>query len=565
MHAVPHARIRGPQASDDEAELTTNLFFGSGEGDHALEVIHGAWPDDLEGFAFIIGPNKHRPADHWFAGDGLVCRIALTRNGQGRIEVKTRAIGSPARALRRLAPWLFRRIGGMLEVSPLGFTNYGNTNLQPLGDRLFVGYDAGRPLELCPVTLEVVGGVGRIDDFVPSLPGLIDPLIVVAAHPGVDHVEHTLYFVNYIAQPKAAAQARLLRVDPNGRVERFELEPLGKFDTIHDVKVTEHHVVFSDLAFVQGRGKNGARRPNQAHTCVWIVRKKDLVAGRRVPVKKVLIDLPTGHLSVAYRSEREDELTVFLQHSPATDLPLALGPDDVRFLDPTRGYDPGHYGLASLGAQPAVLGRYRIDVERGEVLERTVAFTRDGVWGATLATGNEELDSSRDRPKNLFWSGAGLDPRMLSRRYVELYRDHAALVVPFAELLEMRAPPALQRFDLTEMRVADVAFFAPGSLPLPPTFVPRKNPQHDLDGYVLVLVHRDGDKTLELFDAAHLTEGPIAVVSAKGFCPPLLLHSCFMRSLSPQAKRSTSELRSRLAAQRTWLRHVAMSIARARK
>jgi hypothetical protein len=212
-----------------------------------------------------------------------------------------------------------------------------------------------------------------------------------------------------------------------------------------------------------------------------------------------------------------------------------------------------------------VLGRYRIDVARGEVLEQAVAFIRDGVWSATLATGNEELDSSRDRPKNLFWSGAGLDPRMLSQRYVERYRDHPALVVPFAELLEMQAPPALQRFDLSEMRVADVAFFAKGSLPQPPTFVPRKNPQHDLDGYVLVLVHRDGDKTLELFDATRLAQGPIAVASGRSFCPPLLLHSCFMRSLRPQAKRSTIELKSRLSAQHAWLRHVALSIARARR
>lgn len=49
------------------------------------------------------------------------------------------------------------------------------------------------------------------------------------------------------------------------------------------------------------------------------------------------------------------------------------------------------------------------------------------------------------------------------------------------------------------------------------------------DGYVIVMVHCDGDKELQIFDAHNLKAGPLArAESATEFCPPLLLHSTWM-------------------------------------
>ena len=48
------------------------------------------------------------------------------------------------------------------------------------------------------------------------------------------------------------------------------------------------------------------------------------------------------------------------------------------------------------------------------------------------------------------------------------------------------------------------------------------------DGYVVVLVHRDGDKEVQVFDAHDLGRGPLARATAPGFNPNLLLHSCWM-------------------------------------
>ena len=45
--------------------------------------------------------------------------------------------------------------------SPFGHTNAANTAPLPWGDRLFMTWDAGRPVEIDPVTFDFLGEVGR--------------------------------------------------------------------------------------------------------------------------------------------------------------------------------------------------------------------------------------------------------------------------------------------------------------------------------------------------------------------------------------------------------------------
>ena len=78
------------------------------------------------------------------------------------------------------------------------------------------------------------------------------------------------------------------------------------------------------------------------------------------------------------------------------------------------------------------------------------------------------------------------------------------------------------------MKVAEVWSYEDGAFPSPPTFVPRSGSDHPDDGYLVVVVHRDGDKEVQLFDAQHLEAGPLARATAPGFHPGLLLHSTWM-------------------------------------
>ena len=80
-------------------------------------------------------------------------------------------------------------------------------------------------------------------------------------------------------------------------------------------------------------------------------------------------------------------------------------------------------------------------------------------------------------------------------------------LVPPAELPSEVVPAALARFDLDAMKVAEVWTYDEGAFPSPPQFVPRRDAAGPDDGYVVVMVHQDGDKEIQVFDAA----GPISI------------------------------------------------------
>ncbi len=136
------------------AQLTRNLFYGSGTGEHWLSPIAGEWPQDIEGAAFVIGPDKREPGGHWLAHHGFIYRIDCTARENGKVHVLARRVETPLNRLRAVVPWLFGKMSA-LEFSPFGITNLANTNLQILNNRMFVGYDIGRPVEINPESLSL--------------------------------------------------------------------------------------------------------------------------------------------------------------------------------------------------------------------------------------------------------------------------------------------------------------------------------------------------------------------------------------------------------------------------
>ncbi len=521
------------------ATLTTNLFRGTGETDHRLSVVEGTWPQDLSGALVIVGPDKRRPGGHWFGEPGLLCRIDLTPDAYGRLPVRQRLIQTPLMKLRRRVPWLFARVA-FAEVSPFGVTNLANTNVEWIDDRLFVGYDAGRPIEVDPVTLTHLTPVGSNGEWFQAMPGLYEPMVSVAAHPAAAHDEGALYFVNYtpVPAPDGATQIYLARWGLDGALQRWPLSGVAPFDTVHDVKCTRDHVVFSDLPFAVGPEAVGVGKrtePNADVTHLTIVAKADLRAtppGRRVPVRSVEIPLPTGHLSV---DDLDDDgvITVYLEHIPLADLMVMLtsgaevhGQGEPVPLD--------YEGLVAVGVQPGAVGRYRVRVDTGEVVESALAWD-DRFWGPLIATRDRSTPTARARSRQLWFSGVGFDPALVSEEWWGLYGQAGlnSLVDP-ADLPTDAVPASLARFDLDAMKVAEVWPFTDGAFASPPQFVPRRpadgsTPDPD-DGYVVVLVHRNGDKEVQVFDASSIEAGPLARATAPGFNPPLLLHGCWVPS-----------------------------------
>jgi all-trans-8'-apo-beta-carotenal 15,15'-oxygenase len=509
--------------------LTKNLFHGTSERRFELEVA-GRWPDDIDGWLFNVGPDRQAPGGHWFIGQGLLCRVACKPDAAGRIGVDLRRIETPLDRLRSAEPNLFRS-NGVQEVSPFGFSNFANTNVQSLGGRLFLGYDVGRPIEVDPETLEFVTPVGANDEWLQTLRAPIEPMIAVAAHPGADWDEQTLFFANYELIPLSERRGlRICRWDLESGVEHWLLEGAGSFDSIHDIKVTRNFVVMMDLPFVVepfGPAPGGGRRPVGDVTNVWIIRKDDLhshAPGTAVPYRTLQIPLMGGHMAVDYEDDGR-ELVLHLSHHPLTDLVLAIEPGDV-----THGTDrrigPDYEGLIPAGNQPSGIGRYVIDVAAGELLDSRVAVDVERFWGGALFTQNHATQASRAHPGNLWISGVGHDPELVSERWWQTYSEqHENVFVAARDFPRSAIPGALARFDLAETQLAELYAYPDGAFPHPPTFVPRRGCSHDADGYVVVFVHRDGDKAVDVFDAADIAAGPIATATAPGFNPPLLLHS----------------------------------------
>ena len=512
------------------ASITSNLFWGQGERDHRLDVIDGHWPNDMVGSVFVVGPDKRRPGGHWFAEQGLLEKIHLVPDRHGRVVVEHRRVTTPLSRIRRRFPWLFKMLVFM-EVSPFGISNLANTNVQPIEDRLFIGYDAGRPIEVDPETMEYLTPVGGNDEWFQSSPGLLEPGISVAAHPAADHEDGRLYFVNYSPLP-VGKQTYVVEWDLEGLLRKWRVEGMGDFDSIHDIKVTRDHLVFTDLPFVIEPGTFAGRpqtRPNRDETTLWIVAKADLAATPpegTVRCRELRIPMPTGHLSVDY-DEPDGQIRVFLEHVPISDLMIMIDRDETSHF--TGEVIDGNYeGLVTLSVQPGCVGKYLIDAATGTITAREIAWD-ERFWGAVLATKDESSSRARARQGQLWYSSIGYDPAIVPETWWRLYADAGLhhLVDPH-EIPTSPIPAALARFDRESMKVAELFGFEHGAFPHPPTFVPRRGRVDPDDGYVLCVVHRDGPKEIWVFDAQHIEAGPLARAGSGDFNPPLLLHSCWM-------------------------------------
>jgi len=514
---------------DGMPQLTRNLFYGQGEGEIELSV-EGRWPTDLDGSVFIVGPDRTEPGGHWFCGQGLLSRIRCKPENSGRIRVDNRRVETPLSRIREALPHLFR-VQGVQETSPFGFSNFANTNVQSLGDRLFIGYDAGRPIEVDPETLETLTPIGANSEWLQTLPAPVEPLIAVAAHPGSAWDENALYFANYELIPLSPKrEMRVCRFGLEGKVEHWVLEGVGPFDSIHDVKTTRDYLVITDLPFVTepfGPDPNRGRRPVGSSTQVWIVSKRDLqrlAPGSSVPYRSLRIPMMSGHMALDYEN-LGSEITLHLSHHPLADLPFAIEPGD-RCMGTGEEFDAAYEGLAPIGQQPMGMGRYVIDAEEGELRDSRIAVDVERFWGGALFTQNLSNGSSRDHVQNVWVSSLGFDPELISERWWRTYSEqHENVFVAPRDFPRDPVPAALARFDTEKTELCDLFTFSDGTFAHPPTFVPRIDARDDTDGYVVVPVHRDGDKELQIFDARRLADGPLARATAPGFNPPLLLHS----------------------------------------
>jgi hypothetical protein len=172
-----------------------------------LDRIDGAIPNDLSGHLFVVSPaGTFRPDDiaqrtTLMVGDGLVSRFDLSPSG---ISVTSKLMRTHDFVADEITSAddsleLFRFVSaGLVRLGLLGTRDFANTAFVPMKDRMLVTYDAGRPMEIDPSSLDLLGPVGGRHEWRPeALPEAAFPIVLSPAHPAFDRRRGELFTVNY--------------------------------------------------------------------------------------------------------------------------------------------------------------------------------------------------------------------------------------------------------------------------------------------------------------------------------------------------------------------------------
>ncbi|WP_375400503.1 carotenoid oxygenase family protein [uncultured Amnibacterium sp.] len=262
------------------APMTELLAGGAYDPVQAEETITalrvtGTIPEYLDGRYVRNGPNPIGPVDaatfHYFMGDGMVHGVRLRggraewyRNRWVRSTDSAKALGEPAPASSGVSvaanTTVIQHAGATLALVEAGGSAYALTD-----------------------ELETVG----VWNFQGTLPG------GYTAHPKLDRATGELHAISYRFDRPGRVQYSV--VDPRGRARRVVDVPVHGSPMVHDMGLTQGHVVVLDLPieFDLGRAMRAVGVPPR------IIGPATRVASRmigRVPMNGRLADLAASRL-----------------------------------------------------------------------------------------------------------------------------------------------------------------------------------------------------------------------------------------------------------------------------
>jgi len=498
-----------------------------------LALVRGSWPADCGGELVISAPHPDTfGGPHAFFGDGMTWRISLEPGTfgapPGKFALRQRRIDSPSARLRGKRPELFRST--MLGVhSPFGLSNAANTAPLPWGDRLFMTWDVGRPVEIDPVSLRFLGEVGRRSEWEATelfrTPLL--PMIPSTAHPVIDPDRDVMWSVN-----THLGRLFVVRWDGTGPVQRWPIAGARIPQSVHTVTQTRDWLVVADCAYkVEPQVYFGKERTVPANDGgpVHLIRKDELEAtppGEEVPCRVFALAPEMNHYYAHY--DDRDGITVLFEHTENADIAMTQGPGDVDALG--RPCDPALRGLYGMPMSPDRTCLVQFDPESGK--QRHVAELRDPslLW-------NRQLNA-------MDWSKAGLERRTRHHMVYQGFRPEAitqTMLHVYRERVDRSLWPAgetpalVVSVDANDLHVTSVARLGDEDFPTSPIFVPRGADAEPggHDGYVVVPVLSDAGFRIECYDAADVGKGSLATLACGSATLPFLLHSAWLPRVQP--------------------------------
>ncbi len=525
---------------------TPQCLTTSQHHDFDLDVTSGTWPADIGGSVLFSAPMISGAVPYGIFDFGCAIRLSLEPGtygaAPGRLAWRVSPIESPSKRLhdRAAASFSPSPVG---YQSPFGAPNSSNTAPLPWGNRLFTTWDAGRPVELHPHTLKYVAEVGSIESWAPPamFGDTVLPFVLSSAHPVVDPDRNGLWTTKLdpvIADTFSMAPSVVWWDPQSCDVKVWPLADIVFQGSTHTVSQTRDWLILCDSGnFRTDMGEMfGGERTVTVGTDapVWLLRKDELLAQPSgSPVHPVCFRVapPNGHFYARY--DDSEGITCVWEGMDLMDLGLYVRADDLDVLG--RPVDPTSVGLYNMSMAPETLMEVSFDPDTATVHERAT-FKTDWSFNLQLSA----MDWSTEglsAPTLHHVDFQGCRPGRVVQRAARLYEDR----IDVAQLQE-ETPGRLVSFRRGGLEVASSWEYPDtNELITSPTFVPRNvgaDPTASSyaggqpgghDGYVVQPVLSDDGFRVEVFDAANVGAGPIAVAhGSKRERVPLLLHSAWM-------------------------------------
>lgn len=510
--------------------------------DADLKVVRGRMPADIGGAYFICSPDPRDDGPHGFYGSGVLYRLSLSpgQYGAGPDEYAWRhaMVATAGYRFRKRLPSevLASAVGNASTIGPI---NSPNTGQVPWYDRLLVTWDGGRPVEMCPDTMQVLAEHGHRSQWDDGHGHLsVFPSIVAPAHPVIDPELGCLWTVCY-RMFQDCTHVVMSDAD-SARVKRWRVRGALTEQVVHTIACTRHWIILCCNGMrIDPRELYGLERRDVSvkKAPVYLIRKEDLLntpEGGEVDCKTVWLEPECMHFYAQY--DDADGVRLLVEHSTDSDIAMAIrkGDRDV-YGDPIDPRVKGMYGLA---LSPPDVSMVEIQPEAQQL--RVTARYRDPsrMWNVQT--------SARD------WSRAGqLSPTLhhtlyngwrtegVSERQFDLYAHR----VDTAQLPTEDQPACLMSFDWQhDLKPASSYRWPDDAWATSPAFAPRRaavaggeddggyagGEPGGHDGYVIVTVLRDHGAEFDIFDAADVGKGPVCTLGRQGHVVPFVIHANWM-------------------------------------
>ncbi|KAL3797123.1 hypothetical protein HJC23_000461, partial [Cyclotella cryptica] len=242
------------------------------------KIIYGSIPSDLVGTLAVNGPGRirigSRVMGHWFDGDGYITTLSFDgRKNQVRVfgkYVRTSRFVAQEKQEKRGAgrdeeykpplafsgAWTKAGCGQFYEniveipqnpsntavmwLPPLTESTSDNAFLKP---RLLALCEGGHPIEVDPVTLDVLNGE-RPFKSAPSSANADSVSSFFSAHYSTDLKENTIYNHGYILNIFAPPSINLMKLSPEGHLIHQKKSDMPYNTFVHDSTISQSFIVY---------------------------------------------------------------------------------------------------------------------------------------------------------------------------------------------------------------------------------------------------------------------------------------------------------------------------------